>query len=106
MFIWDSLAMTPTITDVEGDFNPQSTMAMKARILSKGMSKLTIPIANTKVCLPGSQPAEDQYPTGTERPHRRNDDTVYHPRRKGYALCIFSTCLADGAQGEVCFHRG
>ena len=40
--------MTPTITDVEGDFNPQSTMAMKARILSKGMSKLTIPIANTK----------------------------------------------------------
>jgi recombination protein RecA len=48
LFIWDSLAMTPTITDVEGDFNPQSTMAMKARILSKGMSKLTIPIANTK----------------------------------------------------------
>ena len=23
LFIWDSLAMTPTITDVEGDFNPQ-----------------------------------------------------------------------------------
>jgi recombination protein RecA len=48
LFIWDSLALTPTVSDVEGDFNPQSTMAMKARILSKGMSKLTIPIANTK----------------------------------------------------------
>ena len=48
LFIWDSLALTPTISDVEGDFNPQSTMAMKARILSKGMSKLTIPIANTR----------------------------------------------------------
>ena len=48
LFIWDSLALTPTVSDVEGDFNPQSTMAMKARILSKGMSKLTIPIANTR----------------------------------------------------------
>jgi len=47
LFIWDSLALTPAISDVEGDFNPQSSMAMKARILSKGMSKLTVPIANT-----------------------------------------------------------
>ena len=48
LFIWDSLAINPAISDVEGDFNPQSSMAMKARILSKGMSKLTVPIANTK----------------------------------------------------------
>ena len=48
LFIWDSLALTPAISDVEGDFNPQSSMAMKARILSKGMSKLSVPIANTK----------------------------------------------------------
>jgi len=48
LFIWDSLALSPTISDVEGDFNPQSTMAMKARILAKGMSKLTVPIANAK----------------------------------------------------------
>ena len=46
LFIWDSLALTPSISDVEGDFNPQSSMAMKARILAKGMSKLTIPIAD------------------------------------------------------------
>jgi RecA/RadA recombinase len=51
LFIWDSLAMTPTVTDVEGDFNPQSSMAMKARILSKGFSKLTIPIAESKSTL-------------------------------------------------------
>jgi|TARA_R110002020_G_scaffold65243_2_gene172356 recombination protein RecA len=45
LFIWDSLALTPAISDVEGDFNPQSSMAVKARILAKGMSKLTVPIA-------------------------------------------------------------
>ena len=48
LFIWDSLALTPAISDIEGDFNPQSSMAMKARILSKGMAKLTQPIANSK----------------------------------------------------------
>ena len=46
LFIWDSLAFTPSISDVEGDFNPQSSMAVKARILAKGMSKLIIPIAD------------------------------------------------------------
>ena len=46
LFIWDSLAFTPSVSDVEGDFNPQSSMAVKARILAKGMSKLIIPIAD------------------------------------------------------------
>lgn len=46
VFIWDSLAFTPSVSDVEGDFNPQSSMAVKARILAKGMSKLTIPLAD------------------------------------------------------------
>jgi len=46
LFIWDSLALTPSVSDIEGDFNPQSSMAVKPRILSKGMSKLTVPIAN------------------------------------------------------------
>ena len=45
---WDSLALTPAISDVEGDFNPLSSMAVKARILAKGMSKLTVPIANSQ----------------------------------------------------------
>ena len=48
LFIWDSLALTPAISDIEGDFNPLSSMAVKARILAKGMSKLTVPIANTQ----------------------------------------------------------
>jgi len=48
LFIWDSLALTPAISDIEGDFNPLSSMAVKARILAKGMSKLTVPIANSQ----------------------------------------------------------
>ena len=48
LFIWDSLALTPAVSDIEGDFNPQSSMAVKARILAKGMSKLTVPIANAQ----------------------------------------------------------
>ncbi len=48
LFIWDSLALTPAVSDIEGDFNPLSSMAVKARILAKGMSKLTVPIANNK----------------------------------------------------------
>ena len=51
VFIWDSLAFTPAISDVEGDFNPQSSMAVKARILAKGMSKLTIPLADKQATL-------------------------------------------------------
>jgi len=51
VFIWDSLAFTPSVSDVEGDFNPQSSMAVKARILAKGMSKLVIPIADTQATL-------------------------------------------------------
>ena len=48
LFIWDSLALTPSCSDIEGDFNPQSSMAVKPRILAKGMSKLTVPIANSQ----------------------------------------------------------
>tara|TARA_Y100001973_G_C5207802_1_gene342922 strand:+ start:7319 stop:8428 length:1110 start_codon:yes stop_codon:yes gene_type:complete len=51
LFIWDSLALTPSGKDVEGDFNPQSSMAVKPRILSKGMSKLTVPLANAQCTL-------------------------------------------------------
>lgn len=48
LFIWDSVALTPSKTDLEGDFDPQSTIAVKARILSKGLQKLMIPIANSQ----------------------------------------------------------
>lgn len=48
VFIWDSLALTPSESDIESDFNPLSTMAVKPRILSKGMSKLVVPLANAE----------------------------------------------------------
>jgi recombination protein RecA len=51
LFIWDSLALTPAIGDIEGDFNPQSSMALKARVLAKGMSKLLISIADSQSTL-------------------------------------------------------
>ncbi len=51
LFIWDSLALTPAISEVEGSFDPMSQMAMKARILARAMSKLTIQIANADATL-------------------------------------------------------
>jgi recombination protein RecA len=54
LFVWDSIALTPSRADIEGDFNPQSSMAVKPRILSKGLAKLVLPIANsnsTLLCL-------------------------------------------------------
>ena len=44
-FIWDSIAATSE-RRLEGDFNPQSSMAVKPRIFSKAFPKLTIPLAN------------------------------------------------------------
>ena len=46
LFIWDSIAATSSEKELEGDFNPQSTMAVKPRIFAKAFPKLTIPLAN------------------------------------------------------------
>ena len=46
LFVWDSIALTPTESDIEGDFNPNSSISVKARVLSKGFQKLTVPLAN------------------------------------------------------------
>ncbi len=35
LFIWDSIAATSSEKDLEGDFNPQSSMAVKPRIFAK-----------------------------------------------------------------------
>jgi len=54
LFVWDSVALTPSKADIEGDFNPLSSMAVTPRILSKGLAKLVLPIANsgsTLLCL-------------------------------------------------------
>lgn len=41
LFIWDSLAVTPCEEDLKSTFDPQSSIAMKARVLSKGVRKIT-----------------------------------------------------------------
>lgn len=51
LFIWDSLAMTPTISDIEGDFNPASTMAVTARVMGKGFKKINNAITNSQSTL-------------------------------------------------------
>ena len=53
LFIWDSIANTPTEADKEGDFNPNSSVGKKARTLSLAFQKLTIPIANAQCTLLG-----------------------------------------------------
>jgi recombination protein RecA len=50
-FIWDSIAATTSEKEMESDFNPQSTMAVKPRIFSKAFPKLTIPLANQQCTL-------------------------------------------------------
>jgi len=51
LFIWDSLALTPAVSEVQGSFDPMSQMAMKARILARAMSKLALPLANARATL-------------------------------------------------------
>ena len=53
LFIWDSIANTPTEADKEGDFNPNASVGKKARTLSLAFQKLTIPIANSQCTLLG-----------------------------------------------------
>ena len=64
LFIWDSLAFTPALSDIEGDYNPNSSMAVKARVLSKAMTKLTIPIANAESTLLVLNQLKTNIPTG------------------------------------------
>ena len=51
LFVLDSLAMTPCRADLEKDFNPQSSMAQKPRVLSLGMQKLTVALNKTQSTL-------------------------------------------------------
>lgn len=47
LFVWDSVANTQSKREGENDeFNPQASVATTARVISLGMRKLCIPIAN------------------------------------------------------------
>jgi recombination protein RecA len=63
LFIWDSIANTPTESDKEGDFNPNSSVGKKARTLSLAFQKLTIPIANAQCTLLGLNQLKTVIPT-------------------------------------------
>ena len=51
LFVWDSVAQTPTRKMLDEDFDPQSSIGYKARLLSKAMKKMTIPLANNQCTL-------------------------------------------------------
>ena len=46
LFLWDSYAFTPCEAELEGGYNPRSDIALKARVSSLALSKLTQPVAN------------------------------------------------------------
>jgi len=46
LFVWDSVAQTACEKETVGSFDPNSQIGIKARILSLGLRKLNIPLAN------------------------------------------------------------
>lgn len=46
LFIWDSLTLTISEKEDEDDYDPNSSVAEKPRILTKGIRKLVLPLAN------------------------------------------------------------
>jgi recombination protein RecA len=50
LFVWDSVPFTPTESELEKDFNPNSEVGKKARVISGGVSRMTDPIADTRSC--------------------------------------------------------
>lgn len=51
LFIIDSLAATPTKVDIEGTFNPNERIGVKAALLSKAFQKITTPLAQRECTL-------------------------------------------------------
>ena len=51
LFIIDSLAATPTRVDIEGTFNPNERIGVKAALLAKAFQKITTPLAQRECTL-------------------------------------------------------
>lgn len=51
LFVIDSLAAAPTVSDLTTEFNPQASMGYKARLVSKAMQKLLGPLSKTQSTL-------------------------------------------------------
>lgn len=48
LFVWDSLAATPTRAQVEGGFDTKAYFAARANVLALGLSKLLYPLSKTE----------------------------------------------------------
>ena len=95
LFIWDSLAFTPSVSDVEGDFNPQSSVATKARILAKGMSKLIVPLADKRATFLVLNQLKTNIPQG---PMARQIAMTTPYITPGARRCTTPTLYASGSQ--------
>lgn len=51
LFVIDSLAATPTKVDIEGTFNPNERIGVKAALLAKAFQKITTPLAQRECTL-------------------------------------------------------
>lgn len=51
LIVWDSIALTPVKDEAETNFNPQASMALKARVLAEGMTALTDLVADKESTL-------------------------------------------------------
>lgn len=95
LFIWDSVALTPSKTDLEGDFDPNSSMAVKPRILSKGLSKLVQPIANKQCTLLALNQLKTNLAPGINMKFAKDIEKYTTPGGKGlayaYSLRIWLT---------------
>ncbi len=49
--VWDSIAATPPLAEIEGNYDPNSLMGVAAKAMSKGMRKLTEAVDYCKVTM-------------------------------------------------------
>ena len=51
LIIWDSVAGTPSVAEIEGDFNPNDRIGVTAKAISKMMKKLTQTVGRENIAL-------------------------------------------------------
>ena len=51
VIVWDSVAATPPNAEIEGDYNPNSQIGLMARVIARGLRKLTQTVGKDKVTL-------------------------------------------------------
>jgi len=95
LFIWDSLALTPTETELIGGNNPNADVARKARVINLSMSKVLIPIARQQCTMIVLNHLKDKIGVGMFDPEK-----YITPGGKNSYLCICSQNLAHLEKGK------